>query len=81
MILSETGLKPYQVSYMGDDLIDLALLTRVGLAACPANAVEDVKEACHFITQRPGGGGAVRETCDLIIRAKGLRETLLQQFL
>lgn len=80
-ILSETGLKPYQVSYMGDDLIDLALLTRVGLAACPANAVEDVKEACHFIAQRPGGGGAVRETCDLIIRAKGLRETLLQQFL
>ena len=80
-ILNETSLKPYQVCYMGDDLIDLSLLTRVGLAACPANAVDEVKEACHFITRRPGGAGAVRETCDLIIRAKGLHDTLLQQFL
>lgn len=80
-ILNETGLKPYQVCYMGDDLIDLGLLTRVGLAACPANAVEEVKEACHFIARRTGGAGAVRETCDLIIRAKGLHDTLLLQFL
>ncbi|MEJ2134549.1 MAG: HAD hydrolase family protein [Desulfofustis sp.] len=80
-ILNETSLKPYQVCYMGDDLIDLSLLTRVGLAACPANAVEEVKEACHFIARRPGGAGAVREICDLIIRAKGLHDTLLQQFL
>ena len=80
-ILSDTGLKPYQVCYMGDDLIDLSLLTRVGLATCPANAVGDVKDVCHFIASRPGGGGAVRETCDLIIRAKGLHDTLMQQFL
>ena len=80
-ILRETGLKPYQVCYMGDDLIDLGLLTRVGLAACPANAVEAVKDACHFIASRPGGTGAVRETCDLIIQAKGLHDTLLQEFL
>lgn len=80
-ILNETGLKPYQVCYMGDDLIDLGLLTRVGLAACPADAVEEIKEVCHFIASRPGGAGAVRETCDLIVKAKGLHETLLQQFL
>ncbi len=80
-ILSDTGLKPYQICYMGDDLIDLALLTRVGLAACPANAVEAVKDACHFVASRPGGRGAVRETCDLIVQAKGLHDTLLQQFL
>lgn len=80
-ILTETGLKPFQVCYMGDDLIDLGLLTRVGLAACPANAVADVKQACHFITSRSGGCGAVRETCDLIIRAKGLHDTLMQQFI
>lgn len=80
-ILSQAGLKPYEVCYMGDDLIDLGLLTRVGLAVCPANAVDEVKQACHLITRRPGGRGAVREACDLIIRAKGLQEKLLQQFL
>ena len=62
-------------------LIDLGLLARVGLAACPANAVAAVKDACHFVASRPGGAGAVRETCDLIIQAKGLHDTLLQQFL
>ena len=80
-ILTETGLKPYQVCYVGDDLIDLSLLTRVGLAACPADAVESVKEACHFISRHPGGGGAVREICDLIVQAKGVYEKLVQQFL
>jgi 3-deoxy-D-manno-octulosonate 8-phosphate phosphatase (KDO 8-P phosphatase) len=79
-VLSETGLKPYQVCYMGDDLIDLSLLTRVGLAACPVDAVEGVKEVCHFISRYPGGGGAVRETCDLIVQAKGLDEKLVLQF-
>ncbi len=80
-ILSLAGLKPYQVCYMGDDLIDLPLLTRVGLAACPANAVSEVKDVCHFISHTSGGKGAVREACDLIIRAKGLHEKLVQQFL
>lgn len=79
-ILDETGLKPYQVCYMGDDLIDLSLLTRVGLAACPGDAVDGVKEVCHFISRHPGGGGAVREVCDLVVEAKGLYEKLVQQF-
>lgn len=80
-ILEKAGLKPYQICYMGDDLIDLALLTRVGLAACPANAVNEVRQRCHFICDRSGGFGAVREVCDLIIRSKGLHEKLVQQFL
>ena len=80
-LLDQTGLKPFQVCYMGDDLIDLGLLTRVGLAVCPANAVEEVRQACHLVTRRPGGSGAVRQACDLIIRAKGLHEKLMQQFL
>ena len=80
-ILALAGLKPYQVCYMGDDLIDLGLLTRVGLAVCPANAVVEVKRACHLVTRRPGGSGAVRQACDLILRAKGLHEQLMQQFL
>lgn len=80
-IISDTGFKPYQICYMGDDLIDLSLLTRVGLAACPANAVNEVKEICHFISDKPGGQGAVRQTCELILRAQGQFETMVQQFL
>lgn len=80
-ILRRAGRKPFEVCYMGDDWIDLALLTRVGLAACPANGVAEVQAVCHFVTQRGGGQGAVREVCDLIIKAKGVRETLLQQYL
>ena len=80
-IMEQAGIKPYQVCYMGDDLIDLSLLSRVGLAACPANAVDEVKEICHFVTARTGGNGAVRQTCELILRAKGRYEELVQQFL
>lgn len=80
-IIRQADLKPYQVCYMGDDWIDLALLSRVGLAACPANSVLEVQDICHFITRRSGGNGAVREVCDLIIRAKGAYATLLQQFM
>lgn len=80
-ILKRSNLKPFQICYMGDDWIDLPLLSRVGLAACPANGVPEVKEVCHFISDRPGGSGAVRELCDLIIRAQGIHDKLLQQFL
>lgn len=80
-ILRNSGRKPYQVCFMGDDWIDLPLLTRVGLAACPANAVPEVKDVCHFITERSGGHGAVRETCRLILQAKGVLDSLLQQFI
>lgn len=80
-IVKTAGLKPFQICYMGDDWIDLSILNRVGLAACPANSVPEVKDACHFITERIGGRGAVRQVCDLIMRAKGARDNLLQQYL
>ncbi len=80
-IIRQADLKPYQVCYMGDDWIDLALLHRVGLAACPANSVPEVQDVCHFIAGRSGGHGAVRQVCDLIIRARGAYANLLQQFM
>ena len=66
---------------MGDDWIDLALLSRAGLAACPLNGVPEVKELCHFVSSRKGGAGAVREVCDLIIQSKGMHDRLLQQYM
>jgi 3-deoxy-D-manno-octulosonate 8-phosphate phosphatase (KDO 8-P phosphatase) len=55
-----------EVAYMGDDLPDLEVLEKVGLAACPADAVEVVLKVCHFVSKHEGGNGAVRELCDLI---------------
>jgi 3-deoxy-D-manno-octulosonate 8-phosphate phosphatase (KDO 8-P phosphatase) len=57
---------------MGDDVNDLPLLARVGLSACPADARPEVRAAVHLVTSAPGGRGAVRELCDLILHAKGL---------
>ena len=55
-----------QVSYMGDDEPDICILEKVGLACCPADAVDKVKNICHFVSTKDGGRGAVRELCDLI---------------
>jgi 3-deoxy-D-manno-octulosonate 8-phosphate phosphatase (KDO 8-P phosphatase) len=80
-ILAENRLQPSEIAYMGDDWIDLPLLTRVGLAATVADAVPEVKEAAHFVTIRGGGRGAVREVCDLLLEARGVRLELLRKFL
>ncbi len=69
------GIPDDEVAYMGDDVNDLPLLRKVGLSACPADARSEVKEAVHFVARSPGGRGAVRELCDLILRAKGLPTT------
>lgn len=79
-IMQASGLKPFQVAYMGDDWLDLALLQQVGLAISPANGVVEVQEIAHFITARGGGAGAVRDACDLIIEAKNLAQELLQKY-
>lgn len=80
-ILAVTGLRPYQVAYMGDDWLDLILLRQVGLALAPANAVAEVKAAAHLVTERRGGEGAVREACDLLLAAQKRTDELLQRYL
>ncbi len=59
-----------EIAYMGDDLPDICVLEKVGLAGCPSDAVEEVKGIAHFVASKGGGKGAVREFCDLIIRKK-----------
>lgn len=65
-LLEEYNLDFSQVAYMGDDLPDICILKEVGLACCPNDAVDSVKELCHFISSKNGGRGAVREMTDLI---------------
>lgn len=69
-----------QVCAMGDDLMELPILRRVGLAVAVPNAVSEIKRVSHYVTQRPGGRGAVREVIDLILKAKGLWDTLMQRY-
>ncbi len=70
--LADLGIPDEAVAYMGDDVNDLGLLARVGLSACPSDAHPSVRAAVHLVAQLPGGRGAVRELCDLILSAKGI---------
>jgi 3-deoxy-D-manno-octulosonate 8-phosphate phosphatase (KDO 8-P phosphatase) len=70
-ILHRAGLKDRDVAYVGDDLPDLPVLARVGLAIAVANAVPEVRKAAHFTTHRSGGAGAVREVVELVLKAQG----------
>lgn len=80
-ILKQSGCRPFELGYMGDDWLDLGLINRVGFSAAPANAVAEVREAVHFITEKAGGHGAVREVCNLILEAKGRYQEFLQRYL
>jgi 3-deoxy-D-manno-octulosonate 8-phosphate phosphatase (KDO 8-P phosphatase) len=73
-IMKKYNLKFENVSYMGDDLPDLCILEKVGLACCPADAVEEVKAVCNFMSSVNGGRGAVRELCDFILDAQGIEK-------
>jgi 3-deoxy-D-manno-octulosonate 8-phosphate phosphatase (KDO 8-P phosphatase) len=79
-ILVDTELTHDEVAYIGDDLIDIPLLRRVGLAVAVADAVDEVKASAHLITQRPGGQGAVREVIELILRAQGHWDSLIERY-
>jgi 3-deoxy-D-manno-octulosonate 8-phosphate phosphatase (KDO 8-P phosphatase) len=79
-LLKHYRLNDPQVCVIGDDLMELPMLRRAGLAVAVANAVEDVKRASHYVTRRSGGRGAVREVIDLVLRAKGLWEQVLQPY-
>ncbi len=71
-LLAEAGVSADRVAYIGDDVNDLPVLRRTGLSACPADAVPEVRAAVDHVCAAPGGRGAVRELCELVLRAKGL---------
>ena len=79
-LLKRLRVSDEQVCAIGDDLMELPILRRAGLAIAVPNAVDEVKQVSHYVTQRPGGGGAVREVVDLLLKAKGLREQILQRY-
>ncbi|MGB2578279.1 YrbI family 3-deoxy-D-manno-octulosonate 8-phosphate phosphatase [Elusimicrobium simillimum] len=70
-ILKRENITAEEVAYIGDDIIDLPLLTKVGLAICPGNAREDVKKYCHYITDANGGDECAREVVEMILNSQG----------
>ncbi len=76
-LMEEHGWPPEDIAYMGDDVVDLPVLARVGLAACPADAVPEVRAAAHLVSGRPGGRGAARSLIEDILRAQGRWDTLV----
>jgi 3-deoxy-D-manno-octulosonate 8-phosphate phosphatase (KDO 8-P phosphatase) len=80
-LLAQTGLTAEQVGFIGDDVVDLPILTRVGFAVGVPNGRPDVISRAHHITQASGGRGAVREVCELLLKAQGSYDKIMAQFL
>jgi 3-deoxy-D-manno-octulosonate 8-phosphate phosphatase (KDO 8-P phosphatase) len=76
----KTGLEDNQIAYMGDDIIDVPVMRRVAFAAAPVDAQDEVKAVAHYIASQPGGRGAVREVCDLILKGRGLWEQVAERY-
>lgn len=79
-IIEQLELKPEQVCYIGDDLIDLAPIEYVGLGVAVADAVSEVRQAADLTTQANGGTGAVREVIERILKAQHRWEELVETF-
>ena len=80
-ILKKHRLDAAAAGFMGDELVDLPVLTRCGLACAPAEAPQPVRSRAHYVTRAAAGRGAVREVCDLVMRAKDALEPALRKYL
>jgi 3-deoxy-D-manno-octulosonate 8-phosphate phosphatase (KDO 8-P phosphatase) len=78
-ILRKTGVAEDEVAYLGDDLPDLTVMHRVGLAVAVGNAAPEVKHAAHYTTVRSGGKGAARDLVELILKSKGTWDEMIDK--
>jgi len=79
-VVKKFKVKDEEACFIGDDLIDLPVLKRVGLSVAPPEAVEEVKNSCHYITKKSGGKGAVRELIEIILRSQGLWDKITGEY-
>lgn len=80
-LIGELGIQPHETAYVGDDVIDLPILLRTGLAVAVADAHPLVRQHAHWQTPNGGGRGAVRDVCELIMEARGTLDSMLQRYL
>jgi len=79
-IMADAKIPKEQVAYIGDDFTDIVIMKRVGLSIATANAREEVKRSARITTAARGGFGAIREVCELLLRAKGKWEEILTKY-
>jgi 3-deoxy-D-manno-octulosonate 8-phosphate phosphatase (KDO 8-P phosphatase) len=79
-IMASAQVEKEQIAYIGDDLTDIVVMNRVGLAVAVANARPEVKRAAHYVTSAVGGSGAVREVAELILAAQGHWDSILKKY-
>ena len=80
-VLTESGMTEAEVAFIGDDVTDVPLMQRSGFAAAVADAVSEARANAHYVTQLAGGFGAVREVCELILKAQGRWDELMKRYL
>jgi 3-deoxy-D-manno-octulosonate 8-phosphate phosphatase (KDO 8-P phosphatase) len=79
-ILNRYNVTPDEICFVGDDLVDLCLMDKVGLAVAVFNACAEMKNLAHYITQREGGRGAVREVVEIILKSQGKWQDMLRLY-
>ena len=78
-ILQKAGVSDSAVAFVGDDLPDIPLMRRVGLAIAVGDATHETKKAAHYTTRAEGGAGAIREAVELILKSKGIWEAMIEK--
>jgi 3-deoxy-D-manno-octulosonate 8-phosphate phosphatase (KDO 8-P phosphatase) len=79
-IIKRSGFELAEIAYAGDDLTDVPILRRAGLAFAPADARPEVKRCAHYVTAAAGGAGAVREIAEILLQAQGYWDALLKKY-
>jgi 3-deoxy-D-manno-octulosonate 8-phosphate phosphatase (KDO 8-P phosphatase) len=80
-LLRRLRLDPGETGFMGDELVDLPVLTRCGFACAPGEAPEAVRSRVHYVASAAAGGGAAREVCEFVLRARGRLEHMVSEYL
>jgi 3-deoxy-D-manno-octulosonate 8-phosphate phosphatase (KDO 8-P phosphatase) len=79
-IVEKRGLSGSQVGYVGDDIVDIPFMKRVGFSVAVADAADEVKRAAHYTTEKNGGCGAVREVCDMVLKIQGKWDEVAKRY-
>jgi 3-deoxy-D-manno-octulosonate 8-phosphate phosphatase (KDO 8-P phosphatase) len=79
-VIKKFKVKDEEACFIGDDFIDLPVLKRTGLSIAPPEAIEEVKNACHYVTKNSGGKGAVREVVEIILKSQGLWGRVINEY-
>lgn len=80
-VLLEAGVEESETAFVGDDVTDIPLMRRCGFAVAVADAANETRAAAHYVTKLPGGFGAVREVCELILKAQGRWAGLMKRYI